>query len=308
MLKQGVNGFKLDRSEELVPETREIILSDGRSAREVRNEYPVLYVKTVNESCKKIYGDDFVLIPRAGYTGSSKYSGFWGGDIGSPPEGLRAAIVALQRSAIIGFPIWGSDIGGYWQGDLDREVCTRWLAFGCFNPIMEFGPTEDRAPWNMKEEPYYDVELIAIWRLYAKIYEALSSYSHNLAKEANETGMPIVRPLFLEFPEQKDCWNDWQTFLYGPDILVSAIWQKGTGSHSCYLPAGSKWRDAWDTKIMYDGGQYIEVETPLYKIPIFLREKTEIDLGNLHSLYQESLEIARNIPNIPDLEKNAFSQ
>lgn len=144
LLKQGVDGFKLDRSEELITESYDITYHDGRTSREVRNHYPVLYVKTFNEACRRIKGDDFVLIPRAGYTGSAQYSGFWGGDIGSEPEGLRAAIVALQRCAVIGFPIWGSDIGGYWQGDLDREVTARWLAFGCFNPIMEFGPTEDR--------------------------------------------------------------------------------------------------------------------------------------------------------------------
>ena len=133
MLKQGVDGFKLDRGEEMIPSRRDILVHDGRTSREVRNEYPVLYVKTVNESCRKIHGDDFMIFPRAGYTGSSRYGGFWGGDIGSPPEGLRAAIIAVQRSAINGYPIWGSDIGGYWQSDLDREICARWLAFGCFN-------------------------------------------------------------------------------------------------------------------------------------------------------------------------------
>jgi alpha-glucosidase (family GH31 glycosyl hydrolase) len=303
MLKQGVDGFKLDRAEETVPETRDIILSDGRTAREVRNEYPVLYVKAVNESCKKIRGNDFVLIPRAGYTGSSKYSGFWGGDIGSPPEGLRSAIIALQRCAIIGFPVWGSDIGGYWQGDLDREVCARWLAFGCFSPIMEFGPTEDRAPWNMDSEPNYDTTLIAIWRLYAKIHASLATYSHTLAKEANETGMPIVRPLFLEFPEQEESWNDWQTFMYGSDILVSAIWQKSISKHSCYLPQGINWIDAWDKEKLYEGGQYIEIETPIYKIPIFLRENSNIDLGDLEDTYKKSVEIASQIPILQELEK-----
>ncbi|HPR33443.1 MAG TPA: glycoside hydrolase family 31 protein, partial [Prolixibacteraceae bacterium] len=241
MLKQGVDGFKLDRAEELVPETNDIILNDGRTAREVRNQYPVLYVKTVNEACRNIKGDDFVLIPRAGYTGSSKYSGFWGGDIGSAPEGLRSAIIAVQRCAIIGFPVWGSDIGGYWQGDLDREVTARWLAFGCFNPIMEFGPTEDRAPWDMRSEPHYDTELIAIWRLYAKIHEHLADYSYELVKEAHQSGMPAVRPLFLVYPEQKEAWKAWQSYLYGPDILVTALWEKGHTSQNVYLPEGEKW-------------------------------------------------------------------
>lgn len=303
MLNQGVDGFKLDRSEEMVPENDTIIYFNGKTAREVRNEYPVLYVKTFNEACRKIKGDDFVLIPRAGYTGSSKYSGFWGGDIGSPAEGLRAAIVAIQRCAIMGFPIWGSDIGGYWQGNLDREVFARWLAFGCFNPIMEVGPTEDRAPWFMKSEPSYDTELIAIWRMYAKIHEMLAEYSFNLAKEANVTGMPIVRPLFLECPNEKDAWNDWQTFLYGPDILVSAIWKKGTTKQRCYLPSGDNWINAWNPSEVYSGGDFVEIETPLERIPIFIREGSSIDLGDLGSLYVESTILANQVPNLSESQK-----
>ena len=306
MLKQGVAGFKLDRSEELVPETRDVLFANGRSAREVRNDYPVLYAKTVHESAKKIHGDDFALLTRAGYTGSSRYTSFWGGDIGSPQEGLRAAIIALLRSSVIGYPVWGSDIGGYWQGDLDREVFARWLAFGAFNPIMEVGPTEDVAPWNMNSEPGYDEDLIAIWRVYARLHSQLADYSHQYAVKASETGMPIVRPLFLHFPEQPDAWNDWQTFLYGEDILVSAIWKKGVRSHRLFLPAGEQWIDAWNSDEVYEGGQWVEVETPMYKIPILIREGAETTLGNIQKIYEESLEIAQKKPDLAELENGAF--
>ncbi|MBN1952020.1 MAG: glycoside hydrolase family 31 protein [Bacteroidales bacterium] len=305
VLRQGVDGFKLDRAEETILESREIILHDGRTAREVRNEFPVLYVKTVNESCQKILGDDFILIPRAGYTGSSKYSGFWGGDIGSPPEGLRAAIIALQRSSIIGFPIWGSDIGGYWQGDLDREVFARWLAFGCFNPIMEVGPTENRAPWNMDSKPHYDTELIAIWRLYARLHARLADYTHALAQEAHETGMPLVRPLFLMYPEQEGVWETWESFLYGQDILVYALWEKGVEEVDVALPAGNRWVDAWDGNV-YEGGQTVTVETPLHKIPLFMREGSDVELGDLESLYRESLQKAKEKPDLENLERFSF--
>ncbi len=303
LLQQGVDGFKLDRAEELVPETRDIVFHDGRIAREVRNDYPVQYVETFNEACKKVRADDFVLIPRAGYTGSSKYSGFWGGDIGSEPEGLRNAIIALQRCAIMGFPVWGSDIGGYWHANIDREVTARWLAFGCFNPIMEFGPTENLAPWSMKNEPCYDTELIAIWRMYAKIHTSLAEYTYQLAVEANSTGMPIVRPLFLDYPDQPNAWTDWQTFLYGPDILVSAIWEKGTAEHSCYLPEGETWIDAWDKNKIYEGGQTVKIETPMERIPIFIRQGSAIDLGDLPALYAESLTIAQQTPNLKEMQK-----
>jgi len=307
VLDVGVAGFKLDRSEELTPSLPDAFAYDGRSTRQIRNDYPHQYVEAVWQVCKKIRGDDFILMPRAGYTGSSRYSGFWGGDIGSTPEALRTAIIALQRSSIIGFSLWGSDTGGYWQGTLDRQVCARWLAFSCFCPIMEVGPTEDRGLWDMNSAPQYDVELIAIWRLYAKLHTRLMDYSYDCAKNARKTGIPIVRPLFLVYPKQQQAWEDWQTYLYGPDILVSAIWEKETEKHSLYLPASQDWVDAWDTNKVYKGGQKITVDAPLYKIPVFIRKGAEVlkFFDNLQKLYDESLAIAQNKPNLKELEKTA---
>lgn len=303
VIRDGVKGFKMDRSEEIVLDSGSYQYANGKYAREMRNAYPVYYVKAANEVCKKYLGDDFLLFPRAGYTGSSRYSGFWGGDHGCTAEALRCAIISAQRASIIGFPIWGSDIGGYLDGEMDHEVIARWLAFGCFTPIMEFGPTRDRAPWNMIKEPTYDTTLIAIWRLYAKIHTMLADYSLALANEANKTGMPAVRSLFLEYPGQEQAWTNWQTFKYGSDILVCAIWEKGTTSYLCYLPAGCRWIDAWDKSKIYNGGQVINVNTPLYKIPIFVREGSGIDLGNLNELYNESYKIASHKPDLQKMEK-----
>ncbi len=303
VLKQGVRGFKLDRSEETVPATRELLAYDHRTTREIRNDYPVLYAKAVNEICQEIHPDDFMIFPRAGYTHSSRYSGFWGGDIGSPQEGLRTAIIAAQRSSLIGFPIWGSDIGGYWQGDLDREVAARWLAFGCFNPLMEVGPTEDHAFWDMKTEPHYDTELLAVWRTYSMVHTRLRDYSYRIAKEARETGMPLIRPLLMVYPEQQEAWKDWQTFLYGSDILVSAVWEKGTKSKKVYLPAGEEWTDAWDTTKTYHGGQQVVIETPFHKIPIFIRKGSGTDPGDLNAIYATSLDKVSVKPDLKALEK-----
>jgi alpha-glucosidase (family GH31 glycosyl hydrolase) len=308
VLDVGVAGFKLDRAEELTPSSPDIFVYDGSSTRQSHNDYPHQYVNAAWEIAKKIRGDDFVLMPRAGYTHSSRYGAFWGGDIASPAEGLRTAIIAQQRSAVIGYPIWGSDTGGYWGGDLDREVCARWLAFSCFSAIMEVGPTEDRGLWDMKNEPHYDTELIAIWRLYAKLHTRLIDYSYACAKEASESGVPIIRPLFLVYPEQKQAWENWQTYLYGPDILVSPIWEKATETHSLYLPAGAEWVDVWDANaVIYEGGQEVTVDAPLHKIPIFVRKDAEVIkvIGDLEKLYNESLAIAKNKPNLKELEKAA---
>lgn len=146
----------------------------------------------------------------------------------------------------------------------------RWLAFGCFSPIMEVGPTQDRGFWNNVKEPHYDKSLIATLRLYSKIRMRLKPYLRQLAQDAHDTGMPVARPLFLAYPKQQQAWQDWQTYLLGPDILVSAIWQKDVTRHRLYLPAGEEWIDAWDTGRTYNGGEYIEVDAPLHKIPFFI--------------------------------------
>jgi alpha-D-xyloside xylohydrolase len=314
MLAEGVKGFKMDRSEELVPADYEHRAFDGRLSREYRNDYPVMYAKAANEVARKMRGDDFVLAPRAGYTHSSRYAGFWGGDTGflgggqkCRPEALRAAIIELLRSAVMGFPIWGSDTGGYILV-VDHEVLGRWLGFSCFSPIMEVGPTEDKGLWDLNEEPKYDTQLIAIWRLYAKIHDSLKDYTYDCAKEAAQTGMPIARPLFLICPDQKEAWEDWQTYMFGPDILVSPIWQKGKTSHKLYLPGGEKWVDAWDREKTYDGGQYVTVDAPLYKIPIFIRDGSKIDLGDLNALYAESLKRAGQRPDLEQLQNKEFSK
>jgi len=305
VMEQGVDGFKMDRAEEIIPETRDIVAFDGRTMRELRNVYPVEYVQAANEIAREIHGNDFILMPRAGYTGSPRYGSFWGGDINPPPEGLRAAIIAQQRSAIIGYPIWGSDTGGYSRPN-DREVVGRWLAFSCFSPIMEVGPLSDRGLWDFPQEPHYDTELIAIWRTYAIVHTNLTDYSYAHAQIAHDTGMPIVRPLFLAYPDQKEAWLDWQTYLYGSDILVSAVWQKGKQEHTLYLPSGEEWINAWNTSERFEGGQSVTVETPLYKLPIFIREGSNVEMGDLQQLYEESLTIVRTMPDLKQLETAEF--
>lgn len=301
VLREGVVGFKLDRSEEIMPCNFDNKVCDGRYTRETRNDYPYQYLKATYEAAKEVHGDDFVLMPRAAYTGSTRYGVFWGGDVHGSQWGLRASIIALQRSAVLGYPFWGSDTGGY-NGPLEHETTARWLAFSAFCPIMEVGPTKNRGLWDMPQEPVYDAELIAIWRLYAVVHNNLVDYSYKCAREAHETGMPVARPLFMVYPEQKEAWNDWQTYLYGPDILVSVIWRNGAAEQKLYLPAGETWVDAWDGK-EYKGGNYVTVQAPLHKLPVFVRKGSGVSLGDLDSLYKESLEKAAKKPDLAELQK-----
>jgi alpha-D-xyloside xylohydrolase len=302
LLKLGVAGFKLDRSEENIPENGPEKVFDERSIRENRNAYPAMYVQAAYEIAKKHRGDDFVVMPRAAYTGSSPYGVFWGGDIGGTQEGLRASIIAVQRAAVMGYSNWGSDTCGYNQQLMEQEVCARWLAFSAFTPIMEVGPTRNVAFWNAPRAPEYDDVLIATWRLYARIHERLTDYGYKLAQEAHRTGMPIVRPLFLADPAKPEAWKNWWTYLYGPDIVVSPVWQKGVRAQQVYLPSGARWRDAWNPDRIYQGGQTISVGAAPHQIPLFVRVGSSINLGNLEQEWRESVTIAQKKPDLKVLE------
>ncbi len=306
LLKLGVAGFKLDRGEEEIPNDGPYKRFDGKSIRENRNGYMALYAQAVAEIARKHRGEDFVAMPRGAYTGASSSSVFWGGDIGGTQWGLRASIIAVQRSAVMGYPNWGSDTCGYNEQSLDQDMCARWLAFSCFTPIMEVGPTRNVAFWNLPREPKYDADLIAVWRLYARLHNRLADYTYAQAKEATRTGAPIVKPLFLVDPKAPAAWTNWWTYLYGRDLLVSPVWEKGKRVQEVYLPAGSRWRDVWQNKA-YAGGQTITIKSELHQIPIFLREGSKLVLGDLNKEWKESVEAAAKKPDLKALEAEVLN-
>ena len=301
LLKLGVAGFKMDRSEENIPESGPYQVFDGHSIRENRNAYPVQYVQAAYDVAKQSR-DDFVCMPRAAYTGSSACGVFWGGDMAGTAEGLRAEIIGVQRAAVMGYPNWGSDTGGYNLQSMDTEVVGRWLGFSCFTPIMEVGPTKNRAFWDFHNPPDYDAELIAIWRLYARLHTRLADYSFAQARIAHETGMPIVRPLFLVDPRAPAAWSNWWTYLYGPDILVSPIWQQNQRTQEVYLPSGSQWRDVWHPEKIYAGGRTVTVNAELHQMPVFVRVGANVELGDLNREWDDAVAAANTRPDLKALD------
>ena len=154
----GIQGIKLDRGEEHIPSEATDIWADGRTGREVRNDYPTLQAKIHHDALASVYPDgDFVLHLRAGLHRHAALVDLLGRrhprqrDFGAGPGtdlGLRSAIISQQRAAFMGIPIWGSDTGGYYQFK-DREVFARWLEFSAFSGIMEIGGVGTHAPWDM---------------------------------------------------------------------------------------------------------------------------------------------------------------
>ncbi len=131
---------------------------------------------------------------------------------------------------------------------------------------------------------------------------AVADYSYQQAKTAAQTGLPIVRPLFLAEPGAAAAWTNWWTYRYGPDILVSPIWRKGQRTQEVWLPAGERWRDAWHPEKIFDGGQTITVAAELEQLPIFVRVGAKIDLGDLGQEWKVAQAAAATRPDLKALD------
>ena len=279
-----VDGFFLDRTDEVVPSEAAHVYADGRTGREVHNAYPVMMQRLLAEVVDDARGGDGWVIARAAYTGSSGVSMQWGGDTrsregiplpeqpdtGAPTDlGLRSAIVSMQRAAFLGLPYWGSDIGGYTEFG-SRDTYARWIEVGALSPLMRFHGKGHHVPWDMPTEPRRDEEMIDIYRRYVLLHHSLRDYLAGLAKEAHDRGTPIARPLVFEFPDDEGSLDRWDEWLLGPDLLVAPVWKEGARSRVVYIPPG-RWVDFWDRDRRVTGPAVFDEQVPLDHIPLFVR-------------------------------------
>lgn len=273
-----IQGIKLDRGEEHIPSSAQDVWADGRTGVEVRNAYPTLQAKIHHDAMQRRFGGDMLVITRSGYTGAQRWAITWGGDtpgreaFGSGPGtdlGLRSAIIKQLRAAFLGFPIWGSDTGGYYEFT-DREVFARWLQFSAFSGIMEIGGTGAHAPWAMPSPPHFDEEMVDIYRRYTGLREVLLPYLVQIAGEAGASGMPMARPMVFAYPDDPVVADMWDQYMFGPDLLVAPVWRSGERRRSVYLPAG-EWVDYWETARRFTGPVTIAAEAPLDTIPVYAR-------------------------------------
>jgi len=279
---EGIQGIKLDRGEEHIASDVDDVWADGRTGREARNAYPTLQAELHHAALRQAHGDDFVLWTRSGYTGTQRFAITWGGDtpgsetFGAGPGtdlGLRMAIIKQLRAAFLGYPIWGSDTGGYYQFK-DREVFARWIEFSAFSGIMEIGGVGEHAPWRMPTEPAFDQEMIDIYRRYTKLRETLQPYLVATAAAAG-TGMPMARPMPFVDRKDKKLRDLWDQYMLGPDLLVAPVWRVGERSREVYLPRG-RWRSYWDPSRVEKGKRVVSVDVPLGEIAVFVRDGAEV--------------------------------
>lgn len=161
----------------------------------------------------------------------------------------------------------------------------RWFQFGALSPLMRLhgfrdpgmplGPEMTGGP---NEVWSYGEQARPILEAYLRLRERLKPYVLDVMREAHEEGLPVMRPLFLEFPADKPCWQVADAYLLGADLLVAPVLEPGATTRTTYLPAGARWTDAW-TGETYEGGRAVTVDAPLDRIPLFLRDGARLPIA-----------------------------
>lgn len=280
--KYGIKLWWLDACEpELFPfhpDNARYYLGNGAA---VGNIYPLLHERGFYEGMRAEGEAEIVTLCRSAWAGSQRYGVvLWSGDIYSTFEVLQAQVRAGLNAALSGIPWWTTDIGGFFNGDpaspYFRELIVRWFQYGAFCPIFRlhgFREPADRSAiysggpnevWSFGDEAYGIIKELMFLR------ERLRPYVMAQMRLAHERGIPPMRPLFFDFPQDAECYKVEDAFMFGPDLLVAPVLHEGARRRQVYLPAGTHWTDAWTDRKL-DGGQWITADAPLDRIPLYLR-------------------------------------
>jgi alpha-glucosidase (family GH31 glycosyl hydrolase) len=271
----GYDGGMLDLGELLPADAR---FADGSTGREGHNRYPLLYAHAAWQAAQSVQPDgDVLLMVRSGAMGAQRYQSLqWPGDPRmrwDGPDGFQSLLPAGLSFGLSGFPYWHPEVAGYLQADLgparERELWLRWLQFATWSPTLRdhYGehPNDPIDAWK-------DAETLAAFRDAARMHAALVPYLYAAAAEAHRDGVPIMRYLPLEVPDDPRAWGEEQSYFLGSDLLVAPVLTPDARERRVYLPAGADWVDYW-TGRMYRGGQEVSVGAPLIggQTPVFAR-------------------------------------
>ena len=234
-------------------------------ARALHNVFPIAYAKAAYENFAAYNHLRGMNHTREGYAGIQRYPFIFAGDWPSEWQYFEPVIKAGLNIGLSGVGYWAHCMGGF-EHPADPELYIRWCQFGMLSPVaMVFGMDHPgyKEPWN------YGKEAQAIFKQYARLRYQLLPYLYNHAYEMYTTGMPLMHALVLDYQDDVNVYNITDQYLLGSSLMVCPVTQKGAATRTVYLPQG-RWIDYWTGKT-YAGKQYLNVLTPLDKIPLFIK-------------------------------------
>jgi alpha-glucosidase (family GH31 glycosyl hydrolase) len=260
---------------------------------------------------------------RNGYAGMQRYAAFlWSGDVLSKWETLKVHVSNAINTGLSGIPYWGTDIGGFIPTDeYTGELYARWFQFAAFCPLFRSHGRDWKLhrPWgwntghlgfpetsNYHPAPaeLHNPAIEPACRTFLELRCRLMPYLYSAIKETCDTGLPVIRALWLHYPNDPVAVARGDEYLYGRDILVAPVVQKGAVSRKLYLPHGT-WYDFWTNK-MIKGGREITRDVDLGTIPLYVRAGAVIPIGPVRQYTTERVDGTVTLTIFPGVDGRSF--
>jgi len=242
---------------------------DGCAGAAMPGLDPMLWTREIEyEGTERITGQRAFDFCRLGVWGSHRYGAFFTGDLPGEWACLKEIVPATVQGGNMLVTYMNNLCGGVGNVDLPVELYRRWVQFGALSPIIWFhGLWGLRLPWE------YGPEGVETYRKFVGLRYALLPYIYTYSRVARETGLPLVRGMYLEYPDQEPAYTHRHQFMFGKELLVAPVTEASSGKPALkkvFLPAGADWFDYF-TGDIYGGGQTITHECPVDRMPLFVR-------------------------------------
>lgn len=270
LLDMGVDSFKTDFGERI---PTDVVYFDNSNPQKMHNYYTQLYNKTVFELLERRFGkNEAVVFARSATVGGQKFPVHWGGDSWSNYSSMAETLRGGLSFSMSGFSYWSHDISGFEAG-ATPDLYKRWTQFGLLSSHSRYhGSREYKVPWN------YGEEAVEVSRYFTTLKLRLMPYLYRNACESSQVGVPMMRPMVLEFQEDPTTHYLDQQYMLGDSLLVAPI-LNDQSSAKYYLPVG-KWTNIITNQII-DGGKWIQEEHSYMTLPLMARENSIIVMGNI---------------------------
>jgi alpha-D-xyloside xylohydrolase len=267
LMQMGVDCFKSDFGERI---PTDVVYHDGSDPIRMHNRYAVLYNEAVFRAVEEVKGKGEALVfARSAHTGGQQFPVHWGGDCSSTYESMAESLRGGLSLGLCGFGYWSHDIGGF-EGTPPADVYKRWVAFGLLSSHSRLhGSSSYRVPWN------FDDEACNVLRIFTRLKCRLMPYLFGAACEAHDRGVPVMRAMVLEFPDDLGCASLDRQYMLGPDLLVAPV-LSADGQIDYYLPPG-RWRHLLTGETRSAGWHRERYD--FMSLPVFVRGGTILALG-----------------------------
>lgn len=261
LIDMGVDSFKTDFGERIPVD---VVYHDKSDPVKMHNYYTYIYNKAVFELLEANYGvGEAALFARSATAGCQKFPVHWGGDCSSNYSSMSETLRGGLSLAMSGFAFWSHDISGFEKSGTP-DLYKRWVAFGLLSSHSRLhGAGSYRVPW------LFDEESVDVLRYFVNLKEALMPYLMSVAEEAKSKGLPMMRPMVMEFPEDRNCHYLDLQYMLGDKLLVAPIFND-QGIARYYLPQG-QWQHLLNESVV-EGGRWYEESYDYFSLPLFVRE------------------------------------